>query len=85
MHQKVILVDHLVAAIGTVNLDNRSLRINFEATALVYDQTFIQEVEHMLLQDFADSFLVDFKQDELHHSYLFRLITRVARLFAPVL
>ncbi len=31
MHQKIILVDDLMAGVGTVNLDNRSLYLNFEA------------------------------------------------------
>ena len=36
MHQKVILVDDRYAAVSTANLDNRSMRLNFELTALVY-------------------------------------------------
>ena len=30
MHQKVILVDDDLAAVGTANFDNRSIRLNFE-------------------------------------------------------
>ena len=36
-HQKVLLVDDEVAAVGTVNFDNRSLHLNFENTVLVFD------------------------------------------------
>ncbi|CAN0595355.1 unnamed protein product, partial [Ectocarpus sp. 12 AP-2014] len=34
MHQKVILVDNRYAAVGTANMDNRSMRLNFEITAI---------------------------------------------------
>ena len=40
MHQKVILVDDDLATVGTANLDNRSLTLNFEITAIVHDPEF---------------------------------------------
>ena len=55
MHQKVFLVDDRVAAVGTVNLDNRSFRLNFEVTSLVYDNEFAGQVEQMFLADFDRS------------------------------
>ena len=84
MHQKVILVDDGVAGIGTVNLDNRSLYLNFEATALVADQDFIKQVEVMLMADFANSKPV---QCQHFDSKLlpFRIACRVARLSSPLL
>lgn len=48
MHQKVFLVDDVLAGVGTANFDNRSFRLNFEVTALVADQAFAGEVERML-------------------------------------
>lgn len=84
LHQKVILVDDELAGVGTANLDNRSLRLNFEVTALVADRAFAGEVERMLEQDFSDSRIVH--GDEYHRRSLpFRLAVRLARLFAPVL
>ena len=32
LHQKVILVDDVLASVGTANCDNRSFRLNFEIT-----------------------------------------------------
>ena len=52
MHHKVMLVDDEVAAIGTVNFDNRSLHLNFENTVVVMDKTFTAEVAAMLERDF---------------------------------
>jgi cardiolipin synthase len=37
-HGKVIIMDDLIASCGTYNLDNRSARMNFEVTMLLYKQ-----------------------------------------------
>ena len=42
-----------LASVGTVNLDNRALYLNFEATALVADDRFAKRVEAMLQTDLA--------------------------------
>jgi cardiolipin synthase len=84
MHQKVLLVDRKVAAVGTANFDNRSFRLNFEITALVIDETFNQEVADMLEADFART--VPMAYDALsERSFLFRLSSRAAALTAPTL
>ena len=84
LHQKVMLVDDAHAAIGTANLDNRSLRLNFEITALVADSEFAKKVETMLENDFAHSHELQM-QEIKKQSFFFKLITRLARLTAPVL
>jgi cardiolipin synthase len=53
MHHKVVLIDDDLAAVGTVNLDYRSLYLNFEETAVVADQQFARGVEAMLDDDLA--------------------------------
>ena len=83
MHQKVMLVDHEVATVGTANFDNRSFRLNFEITAIVEDLNFAREIEEMLLNDFAHSREMTEKDiDEM--SFAFRLATRLARLTSPI-
>jgi cardiolipin synthase len=37
-HAKVLIVDDILASCGTYNLDNRSARINFEVTVLLFKQ-----------------------------------------------
>ncbi len=51
-HQKVVLVDDAVSSIGSANLDNRSLRLNFEITAIVVDRGLAAAVHEMLEEDF---------------------------------
>jgi len=84
LHNKVVLVDQQLAGIGTANLDNRSFRLNFEITLLFAEREFADDVERMLLRDFEycrEMSLREIKQRPLW----FRLATRIARLFSPVL
>lgn len=83
LHQKVMLIDDRLAAVGTANLDNRSFRLNFEITAFCADKAFIDEVEHILSIDFTharEAKMADF----LGRSFWFRAAARAARLLAPV-
>ena len=84
MHQKAILVDSTVAGIGTVNLDNRSLYLNFEATALVADDDFIKRVEDMLINDLENSSPVQCEHYN-NKPLPFRIATHIARLASPLL
>jgi cardiolipin synthase len=84
MHQKIILMDDSLAGVGTVNLDNRSLYLNFEATALVADRGFVQSVEAMLETDLEHCEPVHSNQFD-EKPLLFRAAARIARLASPLL
>lgn len=83
MHQKVVLVDDDIAAIGTANLDNRSCRLNFEAMAVVFDSAVAGRVAGMLEADFARAYRLEQTLDE--RAFFERTAAPVARLFAPLL
>ncbi|WP_372965066.1 cardiolipin synthase [Marinobacter sp.] len=84
MHQKVVLVDDRYAAVGTANLDNRSMRLNFEITAINTSARFIQEVDTMLKDDLRHCRLMT-ESDYQNRSLLFRLWCHTVRLLAPLL
>jgi len=84
LHEKVLLVDDDTACVGSMNLDNRSFRLNFEIGALNVDRTFATEVEAMLVEDFAHAHEVTEAEYE-RAPYVRRLAMHVARLFDPVL
>ncbi len=84
LHQKVVLIDNVAAAVGSANLDNRSFRLNFEIMVLTVDRNFAAEVEAMLLRDFAEAFEID-RNEYRQASALRRVVMHVARLFAPIL
>lgn len=84
LHQKVLLVDDDLASVGTANLDNRSLKLNFEISMVVNDRGFVADVEKMLETDFANCIRVTL--DDYHRrSPLFKLAVKVARLLSPIL
>ena len=83
LHQKVMLVDDLMAAVGTANFDNRSFRLNFEITSMTADKEFTAEVEQMFVADFEKS--REMQPGEVdERSFWFRFATRLARLTSPV-
>lgn len=84
LHGKFMLIDDRAATVGTANFDNRSFRLNFEITTLVFDKKFASAVEKMFEDDFAASRLMT--PDEYDNKpYWFRFAVRAARLAAPVL
>ncbi|SEM61626.1 cardiolipin synthase [Pseudomonas sp. ok272] len=84
LHQKVVLIDREISAIGSANLDNRSFRLNFEVMLLTVDQVFASEVEHMLNDDFAHALEIGKDAGRKTHR-LQQLGMRVARLISPIL
>jgi cardiolipin synthase len=84
LHQKVVLVDHEISAIGSANMDNRSFRLNFEIMLLTVDEDFAQKVEAMLEADFALSREITV-EDSRQTNRLLKVGMRVARLISPIL
>lgn len=82
MHQKVMLSDDL-ACVGTANLDNRSLRINFEISALAHGGTLARQVEAMFHTDFEGCHGIGLRA-WTGRSWLFRAACRAARLMSPI-
>jgi cardiolipin synthase len=84
LHQKALLIDDDTAAIGSMNLDSRSFRLNFEVMALTVDRDFASAVEAMLTTDFSQSLAVP-AGEYAQAPYLRRVAMHVARLFDPLL
>jgi len=84
LHQKVVLVDDEVSAIGSANLDNRSFRLNFEITLLTVDRGFADQVERMLNEDFEQAREITVEDSRDTHR-LQQLGMRIARLISPIL
>ena len=83
-HAKTIVVDGAVAAVGTMNMDQRSLRLHKEMMLWVFDRGFARQV--------ADQFRVDMEschevtlEDVLSVGRLRRFRNQAARLFSNVL
>ncbi len=48
LHSKLMTVDHRWCMVGSANMDVRSFRLNFEITALVYDQNVTAELANSI-------------------------------------
>jgi len=83
LHQKVMLIDRRLAAVGTANLDNRSFRLNFEITAFSTDRRFVDKLTEMLTADFQHAREAQI-EDFARKPFLFRAACRAAHLFAPI-
>ena len=48
LHTKSLLIDQRIAIFGSVNFDQRSLRLNFEISLIVYDTIFCGNLEKLI-------------------------------------
>ncbi len=84
MHSKVMIVDSAWASVGSANLDNRSLHLNFEANCLIYSQEMATELEEVFLNDLATAVRLD-RHVFPARPWPNRLMDSAARLMSPVL
>jgi cardiolipin synthase len=84
MHSMVLLVDGKWASVGSANLDNRSLHLNFEANCLVYTQERVAELEEGFRRDLEHSVLAT-TANLAGRTLATRLKENGCRLLAPVL
>jgi len=84
IHAKVVLVDRLVASVGTANMDLRSFYSNFELNALLFDERPIERLERDFLDDFRHS--RELKLSELQNRpRRVKIGQAVARMLSPLL
>jgi cardiolipin synthase len=83
LHAKTAIVDGALAIVGTANLDNRSLRLNFEVVAAFYGGPCVAELARAFEADLTHA-----KRQEMREAkspFVHRLLDSAARLLAPQL
>lgn len=84
LHQKVVIIDGLIASLGTANVDMRSFHLNFEANVFLYQNTAIRKLTEDFIHDLEDSEKVSpvlyYKRD-----FLTKCKESFARLFSGYL
>jgi cardiolipin synthase len=83
MHAKVMIVDHMMATVGTANVDMRSFFSNFELNAVMFNRDVIDRLEADFWADLKDSDelkLTEFEQ----RSRLEKGKEVIARLLSPL-
>lgn len=84
MHAKAMLIDSECALIGTANLDNRSLNLNYETTVAVYSEPFVDRMKEIVFEDLAFSDTVELFEWRKRPAFR-RLLENLASLMNPVL
>lgn len=84
LHEKIALADDNTCTIGTANLDERSLRLNFELTLLASDIGICSQVETLLLRDMEHARELT-PADWYRLSVFKKLSANVCRLLSPIL
>jgi cardiolipin synthase len=82
VHSKILIVDDVVASVGTVNFDPRSFHLNFEVTAVFKSEA----VKNLLTAFGADIQLSEaINLDRWHHRSIFvRILQGLFNLFSPI-
>lgn len=84
MHAKALIIDNELSLIGTANIDNRSLNLNYETSAIVYSSEFSDAMKNIIHEDITLSqqiLLEDWRRRPAHR----RLLENLAALMSPVL
>lgn len=84
MHSKVMLVDGAWASVGTANLDNRSLYLNFEVNCLIYAREVAAELERAFEEDLRYAIRLD-PEAFARRPAPGRVVENACRLLSPVL
>src|SRR3984893_1007759 len=83
MHSKIVLVDDDWAMVGSANLDNRSLHLNFEVGCLLYSAERVAELARQYQRDLEASIPLD-NWTFANRPFVVRLLENACRLFSPV-
>jgi cardiolipin synthase len=84
VHAKTMVVDDILAVVGTANMDIRSFDINFEVNANVYDSELANQLGNEFLNDLKYSKELDY-EDWKKRPFTKVFPERIARLSSPLL
>lgn len=83
MHAKVMIIDHMMATVGTANVDMRSFFSNFELNAVMFNQEVIDRLEADFWMDLKESDELKLSEFE-QRSRLEKGKEMIARLLSPL-
>ncbi|GAA4833779.1 cardiolipin synthase [Paenibacillus vulneris] len=84
LHAKTMVVDGQAASVGTANMDRRSLELNFEINAFLFDPKVASRLEHIFEQDIRYCQLLTWDSYN-KRPLLTRAAESMARLISPIL
>lgn len=84
LHTKSLLIDQRIAIFGSVNFDQRSLRLNFEISLIVYDEYFCDALKKLVSSYLRHSDEINAKTWEARPKWR-TLLENTAHLASPLL
>ncbi len=84
VHAKTVVADRRVSVVGTANLDIRSFDLNFEIMALIYSESFANQMEEKFREDLLECTELDY-EEWLRKPLYKKIIYSVARLVSNLL
>lgn len=84
MHAKVMIIDDLLATIGSANLDMRSFYSNFELTAVLLRPEIITQLVSAFETDLKHSQFID-PEKFRERAWNVKLIQSLCQLLSPLL
>ena len=83
LHSKTLLVDDNKVSIGTCNTDNRSFKLNFEDTMIVYSKDINKHYEQIFAEDITHSTQVDLQYFKKKR-WITKLLQAIMHLFSAI-
>lgn len=84
IHAKTLVIDKKIAIIGTANMDYRSFDLNFEVSAIVYDNEISNKLSEVLYNDIKNALQISAHEWENRIWYK-SLLEKTIRLISPLL
>lgn len=84
LHSKMMIFDHSLTLVGSVNFDFRSFEHNFEVESFIYDSEVAEKAIAIFIEDQRRSQIISFRNWN-KRSIKMRFLESLMRLFAPLL
>ncbi|PGK81806.1 cardiolipin synthase [Bacillus thuringiensis] len=84
MHAKIVLVDDIIATIGTANMDVRSFELNYEIISVLYESKTVHDIKRDFEEDFKHSTEIKWNSFQ-KRSIKKRILESFMRLISPLL
>ncbi|KAF1298126.1 cardiolipin synthase [Enterococcus sp. JM4C] len=84
LHAKTLIMDDEICMVGSANQDIRSYKLNFEASAVLYDKKVIQQLEQTFIKDLE--VCEEMTQETVANMSAWLIFKQqISRLFSPIL
>ncbi|MDR1532283.1 MAG: cardiolipin synthase [Clostridiales bacterium] len=84
LHSKLMIIDGVLASVGTANMDVRSFKLNFEVSAIIYDSETVSKLTGRFESDLCDCDVMDVEWYE-SRSGMSKIKEALSRLLSPLL